>query len=208
MRDVCESVAIRLVHEPILKLIDLVALKRPIVCSWSLGPNVNAGTRWLGVVGRTVNLVGIFDTRVRVASSGALVRIRCRFDSSVTVVPDFHEVLGTLRHLRIECRLPSHMCIEILWLAAIRLAGWCVERGFQEHVIHLRTEVQPSEANVDTSCDPVDPCVLQVVGRRGPVEGEWQEPYHLLASADLVDDTGSTRVAELGKLPSNGRVGD
>ncbi len=95
---------------------------------------------------------------------------------------------------------------KVIWLSAIDLACRSVHRRLQKHVVYLCAEVDSSETDVQASCNPCDPSVLDDVARGCPVQGEWQKPYHLLAGIYLVDDRGRTAGREFGNLPRNGGV--
>ena len=185
-------VSVCFISKPILKLIHLGAFETPGIfrgCCW---PDIRARTRSLGIFWVSVNLIRVFNGCSRAALSGTLRRICSSLNVSVAIVANLNKVLRALWHLLVERCLPSDVQVQIVGLAPVVLALRSVHRCLKEHVIHLGAEVCPAEADVETSRDPIDPCMLKITGRGGPVKSERQEPYHLLAVLDLVDDGSST----------------
>ena len=163
MRDVRKGVALFLVGEPILKLVDLGTFKAPGILRRRRRPDVGASTRRLLEFWVAILLIRVFDCVCWGADSLAFTRVRRCFYITVAVVSDLYEELGSCRHLRIQVGLPCDMQGQVIRLGAIVYARRSVHGRLQKHVIHLCAEVDPSETDEKASCHPCDPSVLEDV---------------------------------------------
>jgi len=135
---------------------------------------------------------------------------------TISVVTHLHEVLRSRWKTSIEIVLPCNGGIEIARTKSEDLVGRYIQCSGQVYIIDLGTEVDATATGEQTSSDPIDPDMLQIIGCSRPVSCETGKKDHLLTSTESVDDSyrrvcGICTIGRRTKthnLPSSARVGD
>ena len=209
-----ESIAVRGCHEPCRQLVELSTGNGPTVLSRGLWPHVDTAADWLDpfkirACDRRVVVDGI-NRDARVAGQ-VVANVRCVYDVTVAVVSDLNKVVGACWKAAVHTLHPGDVGRNVGWNDSVSLALRVVDACGEVHVVDLSTKVSLPCANEQSTGDPVDVCMLQVVGGGGPFCGKADEECHLLATTEVVDhrsDASGLEVARRGELSDLvGRLG-
>lgn len=214
--DVHESIAVGDSPEPESKRVKVGASLAPDVRGRGRGPDVGASTKRLLELEGGVNLLVILDGLGGDADALTLVRSSSVLNVTVAVVAKLDLVSRASRQTSVDVLHPGDVGSEVFVADTELLTSRAVDVGDKVDVIDLSAEKSAAATSEETTCHPVDPRVLSVVGEQVPLGSHAGEESHLLTAIEVVDDSGGSGVGEgsvraggeLSNLLGPGGVGD